>query len=700
MNHPDQGLVSPSDIADMAGVSRGAVSNWRKRTHDFPEAVAGTPAKPLFSRRAVIAWLEPRGHKPIEDAGETNVWAALNLVRGRLSADEAAELVLSLAVSRKTGYAPDIDIPQVASETLEKLQEAIESVDVKNLAAAADFALERLAKAQGKAGADFGFVGSRTTRILASLAAAKQGNVLYDPACGIGAALIESVMLGARPARLIGHDINSRALRIASMRAKLRGVALELSQTDVLSEDIEPALQADVILLEPPFGVRLEVPARLTDARFHFGTPPRSSADTAWLQHAVSHLTDTGRAYVLSPAGPLFRGGEEGKIRTELVRRGCVEAVVGLPGKLLPHTSIPLALWVLRRPVIGVRTAKILFIDASTAVSPEADIAAWLTEPASRRQVENITVPTTDVLAADSVLTPHRWIDRVEREPSEVTEAFAGSSAAISDTLLRLKSDSFAFDYLDAFPASRVMTIGDLIDQGVLDLRPGRPKERYAEAPEELRQRIATAADIRDGTLLETGIDADYTGYSDQTLEGDVLTTTMNTIRARVDKVGGHLPSTGVYRLRVRDHEVLSPSYLAMMLTGSWNGRFQGGSTIQRASIRDLEVPLVPRSDQEKIESAVRSLMTLREHAEYLAAEAKTARLSLLDAVRYNAPLMNSRRTRSRVAAKIQGATPAPDEDTRNAVARRTLKAPNKDLSGKILPARHEKQTSDTEGKE
>jgi hypothetical protein len=169
----------------------------------------------------------------------------------------------------------------------------------------------------------------------------------------------------------------------------------------------------------------------------------------------------------------------------------------------------------------------------------------------------------------------------------------------------------------------------------------GRPKDRYEDAPEELRERIATASDVRDGTLRELGIDTEYDDYPEVTWEGDVLVTTMNAIRARVDEAGGHLPSTGVYRLRVLDREVLSPGYLAIALSGSWNERFQGGTTIQRASIKDLEVPLVPVKEQRDIQLSVLAIRLLHEDSARLAEEASTVGTALLDAVRYNARLVD-----------------------------------------------------------
>lgn len=637
MSEIDQGLVSPSDIADIAGVSRGAVSNWRRRGKGFPERVAGTPAKPLFSRQDVNTWLRDKGYQPKRDDAPTAVWAAMNLLRGRLPIDQAADLVLALLLARKKGSSVEGEWDHIPQDVRTQVQGIIDGVDADQLGPVADFALERLAKSLGKAGGESGFVGSRTTKMLATLAASRPGSVLYDPACGIGTALLEAVSLGAQPHKLVGHDINQRALHIAAQRAQLHDIAVELVRTDVLAENIDPSLRADTIILEPPFGLRWDPSSSLMDARFEFGTPPRTSADTAWLQHVVAHLTDAGRGYVLTPVGTLFRRGEEGKIRAELLRRGCVEAIVGLPGKMLPQTAIPLALWVLRRPAPTPATGQVLFIDASEADAPEDRVAGWLTDPDARATVPHIEVPVGEVLAAESVLTPQRWADRTE--PAEAAAAYANGWAAINHTMRELRDTVADFEDVTHLSKSRTMTVGELIEQRVVDLRPGRPEKRYENVPSQLRDRIVTAAHVRDGTLRETGINREYGEYPELTHKGDVLVTTMNTIRARVDEVGGHLPSTGVYRLRVLNTDVLTPAYLAIALTGTWNERFQAGTTIQRAEIRNLQVPLVSPADQLTIQQAVTSIARLQDAAARLAVHATTTRTALLDAVRYNAPL-------------------------------------------------------------
>jgi SAM-dependent methyltransferase len=673
-----QGLVGPSDIADIADVSRSAVSNWRKRADDFPDPVAGTSAKPLFSREEVTAWLVKRGHVPRSDRGETGVWAAMNALRAELPADDAAEFILSLACARKLSALTEVggytgmrwaDLTALREDNLEhrllalfreldpadgllsseivtkrhvppvalmRVIEVLGMVDVSYLDTATDFVLERLARAQGKVGADYGFVGSRTSALLARLAAARQGTVLYDPACGIAAALLAAVDDGARPSRVVGHDVSGRVLRMARQRALLHGVDAEFVKTDVFREDIDPELRADVIIAEPPFGLRLDAPVRLTDGRFWFGPPPRMSGDTAWLQHVIAHLAEAGRGYVLTAAGPLFRGGEERVIRSELIRNGCVEAVVGLPGKMLPHTAIPLALWVLRRPTPVDTASRVLLIDAAEEEAPESHIATWLQSADEHQEIPHVNVPVMDILAADSVLSPQRWIARTEHEPRDAARAYTEGRAAIGATMKDLQNVFASLQEPVETASSRVLTVGELIEHGVLDMRSGRSADRYEGLPAQVRGRIVTAADVRDGNLYGTAPNDGIDGLPELTRAGDVLVTTMHTIRARVDETGLHIPSTGVYRLRILDHDALLDQYLAFALTGSWNARFQVGSTIQRAPIRNLEVPLVPIHDQRNIALATAATRLFSEKAAELAAQAETIGNALLDAVRYN----------------------------------------------------------------
>lgn len=623
-------------MADMAGVSRAAVSNWRKRDEEFPGRVSGSASKPLFSREDAVAYLRARGYSPSEGDARLAVWSAMNLLRGKVTTEESVELLLAVAVEQMTGGDTRPLRTQVPAELVENMTKVLATVPPEELADVTDFALERLARAQVKMGADFGFVGSRTTKLLANLAAARGPKTLYDPACGIAAALLATVGLGAKPERLIGHDVNKRALTIAAQRAALQDVDLELTCTDVVGEDVDPDLRADTIIAEPPFGLRLTNADRLTDRRFVAGPPPATSADMAWLQHVIAHLTDEGRGYVVTPNGPLFRGGQERAIRTELVRRGCVEAIVALPGKLLPHTALPLAVWVLRRPAETQADGAVLFIDATKEAEPEDSVAKWLNDPSSLNCVPNRVVPVADVLAGDAALQPARWVEPETPEPAEIARRYSSGWRIIDHEIQELRDAGSSAAPVANFPAARVMTIGELIDQAVLEVRAGQAKHKLDEFPADLRSRVVTATDLRMNALPTHDKAVDH---PDLTQPGDILVNTNSVIRARVDASGGNLPAAGLHRVRVLASDALAAEYLCAVLAGPWNDRFGGGSTVQRARLLDLEIPMLPLADQRGAVDVLLNLSELQSRANSLADGASNTATALLEALRYGASL-------------------------------------------------------------
>ena len=638
------GLVSSSDIAEAAGVSRGAVSNWRKRHDEFPKPVAGSATKPLFSRAEVTSWLLANGHQPVKDNGQSAVWAIMNELRGQLPVSEITDLLLELLVARKTGT-PSRSWDRVLPRHREHVQAVLDRVAPEDLAAVGDYALERLERSQGRSGGTMGFVGSRTTAILASLAAARPGGVLYDPACGIAAALLEAVARGAAPRRVVGHDMNAEALRIAAQRAVLHGVDLELVQTDVLASDIDPALAADTIILEPPFGMAWEDPSPHFDPRFQFGIPRRSSSDLLWIQHVVAHLTENGRGYVLTSVGTLSTGAAEARIRAGLLHQGCVEAIIGLPGKLLPQTSIPLALWVLRRPHSS--PAGVLLIDGSTSESLETDAAAWVNEPTAREAVPHTSVPVAELIADDSVLIPARWTGLIAPEPTDITTVYSRERAGL-DTAVelvgRIGSDLPRQVHVGA---PRVVTIGELMEQGVLELAVGRQRDEPGGSSREATPGVVRISDVRDGTLVPVG-STDVGERPEVTTPGDVLVTTTQRVGALVDEFGGHVPGLGVHRLRVLAPDVVVPGYLAFALTGSWNDRLQEGAALQRAPIRLLEVPLTSKTDQLKTLEALDACRQLAHAAHELASHADAVRDAVLDATRFSVQLPAIKATKPR----------------------------------------------------
>lgn len=453
-------LVAPSDIADIAGVTRAAVSNWRKRNKNFPRPVGGTPERPLFDRDDVVEWLRVTGKSVVSHPGE-RLWSVLNLLRGEgFTQDEVAQFALSLACARKLSWEvestsflgdswdhltadvqfdsfrslgdvsaestkPELwsalvrltdSMESVAEDVAGSLVRAFNEIEIADLADVADYVLTKVAGNQIRAGAENGFVGSRVSAILARLAGPQAGNTLYDPACGVGEALLRSIEVkrSADDAgdygeirRVVGCDSNHAVVLQARQRAYLSGVNLELTSADILGFDPDPELLADTIVLEPPFGLRYDR-ADLADPRWVFGMPPTSSADLLWIEHAIAHLASGGRAYVVTPTSTLSRGGQEARIRAGLVRGGHVEAIFGLPGKLLPHVSAPLAIWVLCAGDDSANPGQIVFVDGSGVENVEEHVYSWLgAQPGG--DVPVAVVSSAEVLAADANLTPLHW---------------------------------------------------------------------------------------------------------------------------------------------------------------------------------------------------------------------------------------------------------------------------------------------------
>ncbi|SHE79222.1 N-6 DNA Methylase [Ferrithrix thermotolerans DSM 19514] len=92
--------------------------------------------------------------------------------------------------------------------------------------------------------------------------------------------------------------------------------------------------------------------------------PPAKNGDYAFLLHILKSLKSTGKAAVILPHGVLFRGNAEATIRKELLRRGYIKGIIGLPPNLFYGTGIPACILVLDKENAQARTG-VFMIDAS-----------------------------------------------------------------------------------------------------------------------------------------------------------------------------------------------------------------------------------------------------------------------------------------------------------------------------------------------
>ena len=144
---------------------------------------------------------------------------------------------------------------------------------------------------------------------------------------------------------------------------------------------------------------------------------------------------------------------------------------------------------------------------------------------------------------------------------------------------------------------------------------------------------------VRDG-LVPLPADEDLSSRRGENLTepGDVLATTMRTLHAVVDETGGRSVGPGVIRLRV-DRSQFNPGYIAACVTAGWNQRYEAGFYTTHANIRDLEIPVIPLADQERVVRNVEQARSVADAAKLASLAATELAETLLESVRFNVDL-------------------------------------------------------------
>ncbi|RKH74053.1 SAM-dependent DNA methyltransferase [Corallococcus interemptor] len=239
-----------------------------------------------------------------------------------------------------------------------------------------EYFLSEFASAEGKKGGQF-YTPRSVVKLLVEMLAPYRGRV-FDPCCGSGGMFIQSEkFVEAHGGKLgdisiFGQESNPTTWRLAKMNLAIRGIDANLGAENANSfhRDQHKDLKADYVLANPPFndsdwgGDRLR-----EDVRWKFGVPPVGSANFAWVQHFIHHLSPTGIAgFVLANGSMSSNQSGEGDIRRTLIEADLVDCMVALPGQLFYSTQIPVCLWFLARDKrngrFRERRGETLFIDA------------------------------------------------------------------------------------------------------------------------------------------------------------------------------------------------------------------------------------------------------------------------------------------------------------------------------------------------
>ncbi len=454
-------LVTGAEVARLAGVTRAAVSNWRRRYEDFPPAIGGSASSPLFHWAAVQDWLARRD-KNQEVSDEVQVWQSFRAHYGddTVAAVAAAVEHLSEGIG---GQEDAVGVPR--SEPVDASLRALlgRLAEGSGPAAAVEALVARLIDSARRSGSD-AVTPPRIVRAVAHFApAVRQGQTVFDPACGIGTLLHELSL--ERGLVCIGQDIDEDCVRIARVRSALaRHEDTRITTGDSLRADGWPGLAADLVICDPPAAVadwgRADL---LLDPRWEFGTPSRAEAELAWLQHAYAHAAPGGHVLMVMPASVAYRKAGR-RIRAELVRRGTIRKLIALPGGVASAHALPVHLWLLRRPDDAERRPDTVTMVDLTANSPDGPL-----DPVAGQSAD---IPLIDLLDDAVDLTPAAHMPAVQRDlATEYEQARAEFSTTLA-TLETLLPNLQAGDGTDLWEGATV-TVAELARAGLVELRGG-----------------------------------------------------------------------------------------------------------------------------------------------------------------------------------------------------------------------------------
>lgn len=244
-----------------------------------------------------------------------------------------------------------------------------------------EYLMRHFATESGKSKGQF-YTPAEVSRIMAKVIGVgdtkSASQTIHDPTCGSGSLLLkahdEAKSRTGLDIAIYGQEMDNATAALARMNMILHDCpTAEIWQDNTLSSPHfrtpDGLLKTfDFVVANFPFSTKAWRngfdPANDLYGRFAFGIPPKKNGDYAFLLHILTCLNSRGKGAVIHPHGVLFRGGAEATIRREVVRRGYIKGIIGLPANLFYGTSIPACILVLDKENAHARKG-IFMIDAS-----------------------------------------------------------------------------------------------------------------------------------------------------------------------------------------------------------------------------------------------------------------------------------------------------------------------------------------------
>jgi type I restriction enzyme M protein len=325
-----------------------------------------------------------------------------------------------------------------------------QATKVDILGKAYEYLIKKFADATNKKAGEF-YTPRSVVRLMVNILDPREGESIYDPACGTGGMLLEAIHHVKENrgddrtlwGKLFGQEKNLTTSAIARMNLFLHGAAdFRIERRDTLRDPAffsgDSLKTFDCVIANPPFSLEKwgeEVWASDPYGRNFAGMPPAKSGDYAWVQHMIKSMAPaTGRMAVVLPHGALFRMGKEGEMRKKILQMDLLEAVIGLGPNLFYGTGLAACILIFRQRKEKSRKKKVLILDASREFKTGRAQNELLPEHVERihgwycdyKDVEGIArvVTLDDIAANDFNLNIPRYVEpKTEQETLSVEEA-------------------------------------------------------------------------------------------------------------------------------------------------------------------------------------------------------------------------------------------------------------------------------------
>ncbi len=312
-----------------------------------------------------------------------------------------------------------------------------------------EYLMRHFATESGKSKGQF-YTPAEVSRILAKIIGIENeqttsDTTVYDPACGSGSLLLKISEAANGKVTLYGQEKDAATSGLARMNMILHNYpTAEIKQGNTLANPLfgnkenDNLKTFDYVVANPPFSDKrwsngLNLPEDNPYNRFQeYGIPPEKNGDYAFLLHIVRSLKREGKGAVILPHGVLFRGNAEAEIRTNLIRKGYIKGIIGLPANLFYGTGIPACIILIdkenaqnRKGIFMVDAGKGFIKDGNKNRLREQDIHRIADVFNHQENIPGYSkmVPITAIEANDFNLNIPRYIESQETEDLQDIEA-------------------------------------------------------------------------------------------------------------------------------------------------------------------------------------------------------------------------------------------------------------------------------------